>query len=48
MKRKKMAKKSFSVFGGPACDKSTETDVLKNILPLNSILSKFSVLDIRL
>ena len=28
------------------CDKSVQTDVLKNILPLNFILSKFSELDI--
>ena len=27
-------------------DKSSETDVLKNILPLNSVPSKFSELDI--
>ena len=28
------------------CDKSAQTDVLKNILPLNTILRKFSELDI--
>ena len=28
------------------CDKSAQTDVLKNILPLNSILSKFSELNL--
>ena len=29
------------------CYESAQTDVLKNILPLNSILSKFSELDIK-
>ena len=28
------------------CDELAQTDVLKNTLPLNSILSKFSELDI--
>ena len=28
------------------CGKSAQTDVLKNILPMNSILSKFSEFDL--